>query len=29
MPHGMGMPTLLLLFVAAIILFGLTRLGPR
>ena len=29
MPHGLPMPTLLLLFAAAVILFGVTRLRPR
>jgi hypothetical protein len=29
MPAGFSMPTLLLLFAAGVILFGITRLRPR
>jgi Sec-independent protein translocase protein TatA len=29
MPTGFSMPTLLLMFAAAVVLFGLTRLRPR
>ena len=29
MPQGLPMPALLLLFAAAVVLFGVTRLGPR
>jgi len=29
MPHGLSMPMLLLLFAAAVVLFGVTRLRPR
>jgi len=29
MPNGLSMPTLLLIFAAVLILFGVTRLRPR
>ena len=29
MPHGLPLPALLLLFAAAVVLFGVTRLGRR
>jgi hypothetical protein len=29
MPYGLPLPTLLLLFAAGVIVFGLTRLRPR
>jgi hypothetical protein len=29
LPHGLPMPTLLLMFAAVVVLFGITRLRPR